>query len=181
MASNLEPWRNRALLPSKLWNSSFSSNFFRRMDRLFEDVMSEFSEFSLRDQSLHEYEPACDLIERENDIQFCLDLPGMHAKDINVELTGNVLVVSGERKLERKEDKVNSHYHERRLGAFERRFSLPENVNAEKIQAHFDSGVLTLTLPKTAQSQRKKINIIEAAAKPGEVKIEGKSEHKKTA
>ena len=181
MASNLEPWRNRSLLPSKLWNAPFSSNLFRRMDRLFEDSMSEFSEFSLRDQSLHQYEPSCDLIEGENDIQFCLDLPGMHAKDINVELMGNVLVVSGERKLERKEDKGTAHYHERRVGAFERRFTLPENVNAEKIQANFDSGVLSLKLPKTSQSHRKKINILEAGTKPGEVKIEGKSEHKKTA
>lgn len=181
MASNLEPWRNRSLLPSKLWNAPFSSNLFRRMDRLFEDFMNEFSEFSLREPSLHHYEPACDLIEDENDIQFCLDLPGMHAKDINVELLGNVLVVSGERKLERKEEKGASQYHERRVGAFERRFSLPENVNLDKIQANFESGVLTLKLPKTGHSQRKKINILEAGSKAGEVKIEGKSEHKKTA
>lgn len=181
MASSLEPWKNRSLLPSKLWNAPFSSSLFRRMDRLFEDFMNEFSDFSLRDSSLHQYEPPCDLIERDQDIQFCLDLPGMHAKDINVEITGNTLVISGERKLERHEDKGGAHYHERRVGAFERRFTLPENVSPEKIQAQFDSGVLTLTLPKTGQSQRKKINILEGSGRSSEVKIEGKSEHKKTA
>ena len=83
-----------------------------------------------------------------------IDLPGMHAKDVNLEILGNTLVVSGERKFERKEEQAGTHFHERRIGSFERRLTMPENVNLEKIQANFASG---------------------------EVKIEGKTEHKKSA
>lgn len=183
--SNIDVWRNRALAPSRLLGSPLSSNFFRRMDRLFEDFMNEFSDFGMRESSLQNFEPACDLTEGNEDFQVCLDLPGLHAKDVNVEVIGNTVTVSGDRKLERKVEKGGTHYHERRLGAFERRIQLPENIDTDKIKAHFDAGVLTLTLPKSGPSQRKKINIIEAASHATEVKIEGKkeaaSEHKKSA
>ena len=181
MSSNIELWKNRGLTPSRIWSTPFSSSFFRRMDRLFEDFMNEFSDMGSRETALQGYEPACDLIERDNDFLVSVDLPGMHAKDINLEIIGNNLVVSGERKFERKEEKGSTQYHERRIGAFERRIALPENINTEKIHANFDAGVLTLSVPKTGPSQRKKINILESAGSAGEVKIESKSEHKKTA
>ncbi|NBO37837.1 Hsp20/alpha crystallin family protein [bacterium] len=180
--SNIDVWRNRSLSPSRLWNAPITTNFFRRMDRLFEDFMNEFtSDVGLRETALHGYEPACDIVERDNDFLICLDLPGMHAKDINVELKGNTLVVSGERKSERKEEKGGTHYHERRVGAFERHLPLPENMNLDKVQANFDSGVLSLTIAKSGQPQRRKINILESGTSSGEVKVEGKSEHKKSA
>jgi HSP20 family protein len=181
MSSNIDLWRNRGVVPSKFWNAPLSSNFFRRMDRLFEDFVNEFSDFGTRESVLQSYEPACDLIERDNDFMLYIDLPGMHAKDVNLEILGNTLVISGERKFERKEEKAGTHFHERRIGAFERRLTMPENVNMEKIHAHFDSGVLSLTLPKTGQSQRRKINIHENLSASGDVKIEGKTEHKKSA
>lgn len=181
MSSNIELWKNRNLVPSRIWGSPFSSSFFRRMDRLFEDLMNDFSELGTRETALHGYEPACDLVERDNDFLVCIDLPGMRAKDVNLEIVGNQLVLSGERKFERREEKSGSQYHERRIGAFERRIVLPENINSENIHANFDAGVLTLTLPKTGPSQRKKINILESAGSAGEIKIESKSEHKKTA
>lgn len=181
MSSNIDLWRNRGLVPSKLWNAPMSSSFFRRMDRVFEELMSEISDFGMRETALQGYEPACDLIERDNDYMVCFDLPGLHAKDINLEIVGNTLVVSGERKFERKEEKGGTHYHERRVGAFERRLSLPESVNLDKINANFDAGVLTLTVPKSGQSQRKKINVHETTGTSGDIKIEGKTEHKKSA
>ena len=58
---------------------------------------------------------------------------------------------------------------------------MPENINLDKINAHFDAGVLTLTVPKSGQSQRKKINIHETLGASGDIKIEGKTEHKKSA
>jgi HSP20 family protein len=183
--SNIDVWRNRSLLPSRFLSSPLSSNFFRRMDHLFEDLMNDLTEFGGREGALQNFEPACDLTEGDDDYQLCLDIPGLHAKDINVEVVGNTVVVSGERKIERKAEKGGTHYRERRLGAFERRVQMPDNVDADKIQAHFDAGVLMLKLPKSSQSQKKKINIIETAAHGGEVRIEAKkeaaSEHKKSA
>lgn len=183
--SNIDVWRNRSLIPSRFLNSPLSSNFFRRMDRLIEDFMNEFSDIGAREGVLQTFEPPCDLMETDDNYNICIDLPGMHAKDVNVEVMGNTVSVWGERKFERKTEKGGTQYHERRLGAFERRIQLPENVNAEKIQANFDAGVLTLTLPKVGHAQKKKINIIESASHAGEVKIESKkesaSEHKKSA
>jgi HSP20 family protein len=183
--SNIDVWRNRSLIPSRFLGSPLSPNFFRRMDRLIEDFMTEFSDSGSRESSLQNYEPPCDLSETDEEYHLCLDLPGLHAKDINVEVVGNTVIVSGERKMERKSEKAGTHYHERRLGAFERRLQMPENINHEKIVANFDSGVLTLKLPKAGLSQKKKINVIESASHAGEVKIEGKkestAEHKKSA
>lgn len=181
--SNIDVWRNRSVLPSRFLSSPLSSNFFRRMDRIFEDFMNEFSDLGAREGSLQTYEPACDLSEGDDDYRVSVDLPGLRAKDINVEIIGNTVTVSGERKIERKAEKGATQYHERRWGAFERHIQMPENINADKIQAHFDSGVLTLTLPKSGQTQKKKINIIESAH-GGDIKIESKketSEHKKSA
>lgn len=182
--SNIEIWRNRSLAPSRLLSSPLSSSFFRRMDRLFEDFMNEFSDFGAREGVLQTFEPPCDMIESEDDYRLCVDLPGMHAKDVNVEVVGNNVTISGERKIERKGEKGGTQYHERRIGAFERRIQMPENVNLDKIQANFDSGVLTLTLPKSGQAHKKKINVIESASHAAEIKIEGKKEtgeHKKSA
>jgi HSP20 family protein len=183
--SNIEIWRNRSLVPSRLLGSPLSSNFFRRMDRLIEEFMNEFSDIGAREGATQSFEPPCDLMESDDKYQLCIDLPGMHSRDVNVEVTGNVVTVWGERKTERKMEKGGTQYHERRLGSFERRLQLPENVNPEKIQAHFDAGVLTVTLPKAGLAQKKKINIIESGAQSAELKIEGKkegvSEHKKSA
>ena len=181
MSSNIDLWRNRSSIPSKLWNAPMSSSFFRRMDRVIEDLMNEFSDFGLRETALQGYEPACDFVERNNDYMICIDLPGLHAKDINLEIDGNTLIVSGERKFERVEEKSGTQYHERRVGAFERRLTMPENINLDKINAHFDVGVLTLTAAKSSQPQRKKINIHEMLRASGDIKIEGKTEHKKSA
>lgn len=183
--TNLEVWRNRSLAPSRFLTSPLSSNFFRRMDRLIEDFMNEFSDIGAREGASQTFEPPCDLMESDDNYQLCIDLPGLHARDVNVEVIGNTVNVWGERKTERKMEKGGTQYHERRLGAFERRLQLPENVNADKIQAHFESGVLTVTLPKAGHSQKKKINVIESAPQSAEIKIEGKkessSEHKKSA
>lgn len=182
--SNIDVWKNRSLVPSRFLATPLSSGFFRRMDRLLEDFMNEFSEFGVRDGAMQSYEPPCDLTEGDNEYHICVDLPGMHAKDVNVEVSGNTIIISGERKSERKGERAGTQYHERRIGSFERRISLPEHVNSEKIQANFEAGVLTLNLPKSGQAQKKKINIVESAH-AGEIKIEGKKEaageHKKSA
>ncbi|NBX17669.1 MAG: Hsp20/alpha crystallin family protein [Proteobacteria bacterium] len=183
--NNIDLWRNRSLVPARLLGAPLSSNFFRRMDRLIEDFMNEFSDIGAREGSAQSFEPPCDLMESDDKYQLCIDLPGMHARDVNVEVIGNSVTVWGERKTERKTEKGGTQYHERRLGAFERRVQLPENVNAEKIQAHFDAGVLTVMLPKAGHAQKKKINVIESGSQTTEIKIEGKkegtAEHKKSA
>ena len=92
------------------------------------------------------------------------ELPGLDAADIDVKFAHNVLTISGEKKEEKeekKEKKKDYYLSERRYGSFQRSFQLPDGIDAGKIEAKFDKGILKVTLPKTekAQNHEKKIAI----------------------
>lgn len=105
--------------------------------------------------------PAVDVTEEENAYKIAAELPGMTEKDIDVSVSGDMLVLKGEKRQEREEKEKNRYLSERSYGAFQRSFALPDGVDADKITAEFAKGVLTLTLPKTpeAQKQQKKIEV----------------------
>ncbi len=113
---------------------------------------------------LEEFEtglPACDIYEEGKDIVVKADLPGMKKEDIKIDLSENVLTISGEKKKEEKVEKGDYYRYERRHGSFFRRFELPFEIDAEKIKAHFENGVLEVRLPKTEEieTKAKKIEI----------------------
>lgn len=95
--------------------------------------------------------PAVELADSDKDLTMAAELPGVEQADAHVELDGDVLTLRGERRIERIEgDKQKDFYlEERSYGAFRRSFTLPPNVDSEKITAAFDNGVLTLKMPKT--------------------------------
>jgi len=99
--------------------------------------------------------PAIDVVEKENEYQIAAELPGIDEKDIQVEVADDVLTIRGEKKEEKEEKDKNYHLTERRYGTFQRSFQLPSGVDQEKIAARFETGVLTLTLPKTVEAQKK--------------------------
>jgi HSP20 family protein len=102
---------------------------------------------------------AVDLTEQENAFVMKVDIPGLEAKDLNIQVQGDTVTVSGERK-EEKETKEKTLYRmERRQGAFSRSVTLPCSINADEVAAEYLSGVLTLTLPKTEKSKAKKIAV----------------------
>lgn len=105
--------------------------------------------------------PAVDVIEKEDAYEITADLPGMDEKNIDVRLSNGNLVIHGEMKDEGDKDEKDYHLHERRYGVFERTFAVPDGVDAEKIEAAFKNGVLSVTLPKKPEMQRasKKIAI----------------------
>jgi len=105
--------------------------------------------------------PAVNLVESENEYRVTAELPGMDAKDVEVSMSGDILAIKGEKKEEREEKSENYHLSERRFGSFRRSFQLPRGVDRERIEARFDKGVLTVTLPKTAEAaaQQKKIEV----------------------
>jgi len=105
--------------------------------------------------------PAVDIVEKEDAFQITAELPGMDEKSIEVKCSGDVLTIRGEKKDEKEENKEGYYLSERRFGSFQRSFRIPENVDAEKIGATFKNGILTLSLPKTKESQQneKKISI----------------------
>jgi HSP20 family protein len=90
------------------------------------------------------------------------ELPGMDDEDIEVSLSRDVLTISGEKKQE-KEEKGRDYYRaERSYGSFRRSIPLPAEVNADKVDAVFSKGVLTITLPKTAKAEGRKRIIVKA-------------------
>lgn len=122
-----------------------------------------------RDQSaLTAWSPSVDVYETENELVIKADLPEVAEKDIDVRVENNMLTIRGERKLEQKVKEENYLRMERSYGFFTRSFSLPNTINAEQIQAQYTDGVLTLTLPKRAESKPKQVKINVSNGKNGQ-------------
>ena len=103
--------------------------------------------------------PAIDIVEKDGAFEVTAELPGLDAKDIEVQLANGMLTIKGE-KQEQKEEKTKDRYvSERRYGSFRRTLQVPGSVDAEKIEASYKSGVLTVTLPKSPEAQKKEKTI----------------------
>ena len=110
------------------------------------------------------WSPVVDVRETDDGIQVTTELPGLKPDDVQVTVDDGVLRISGEKQREIEKDGRDENgdaYHlvERRYGRFERSFTLPRAVDAEKVKAQFDDGVLKIDLPKTAQAKPKQIAI----------------------
>lgn len=135
----------------------------RRVDRLFDDFFNSFglTRFGDFGESWGAFNPRLDLSENEKELKVSVELPGLDESDIEVSLDRNALTIKGEKK-EEKEDKGQNYYRmERSYGSFQRSIPLPCEVESDKVEATFKKGVLTVTLPKTAEAQKrtKKISI----------------------
>jgi HSP20 family protein len=103
--------------------------------------------------------PAVDVAEQEKEYLITAELPGIDEGDIELKLSGDTLMLKGEKTGEKEEKKKDYYLSERRYGSFQRTFRIPEGVDADKIQASFEKGVLTITLPKTTESLQKEKKI----------------------
>ena len=147
----------------------------REVDRLFEDFNHGAWHLPFH-RSLFDLEPAwhrmsslnivpaVDITEKEKAFEICVELPGLQEKDVEVSLANGVLRIKGEKKEEVEEKKKDYYLSERRYGSFERSFQVPEVVDVDRIEAAFSGGVLKLTLPKTAEAQKKEKKIEVKAA-----------------
>jgi HSP20 family protein len=100
-----------------------------------------------------------DMYETDNEVVVKASIPGMDPKDASITVTGNVLNIKGETKQESEGERGTYHYRERRYGSFERSISLPTEVNADKAEATFEKGVLTLHLPKAEEVKPKQVTV----------------------
>ena len=100
-------------------------------------------------------------------------LPGMNPDDLEVTFNNNILTIQGEVKEEHESDEKRYHLRERRYGSFSRSISLPSTINADAIDASYQDGVLTLTLPKSQEAKPKRISV--TGGTHGQKTIEGKS------
>ncbi|HUX09306.1 MAG TPA: Hsp20/alpha crystallin family protein [Terriglobia bacterium] len=128
-----------------------------RMNRLFNETLGRF--FGDEGTRAGAWIPAVDIYETEQNIVLKAELPGVDPKDVEATVHEGTLYLKGERKYEKEVKEENYHHVERAYGSFARSFELPASVDAEKVQAEFKDGVLTLTMPKREEAKAKKIKI----------------------
>jgi HSP20 family protein len=145
-----------------------------RMNRLFRELQGNSQDESLTSSS---FAPAVDVYEDEHNVTLKIEVPGIDEKDIDVRIENNTLTVHGERKIEKEEKEENYRRVERQYGSFTRTFNLPPTVEAEKVQADYDKGVLRITLPKKAEAKPKQIKV-NAGQSAGQKTIESKAPSK---
>jgi HSP20 family protein len=103
--------------------------------------------------------PPVDVYEDEHNLVLKLEIPGVNEEDLNVSVENNTLTIEGERKFEKEEKEENFHRIERRYGSFTRTFRLPNTVDADKVEASYDKGILKVVLAKRAEAKPKQIKI----------------------
>lgn len=152
--------RNRFATPATPFEMAFEpwNDLRREIDRLFDSAIGTGSS-GVRNGM--EWIPVMDVEEKDDAIRLALELPGVNPDDVQVSVENGVLTISGEKKFSRDsgDESHGARFVERRFGRFERVLSLPQSVDAEKITASYENGVLTLDLPKSADSRRRKIQI----------------------
>jgi HSP20 family protein len=131
------------------------SGLQEQVNRLFESSFPGRSDNS----ALTTWAPAVDIYETENELVVKADLPDVSEKDLDVRIENNTLTIRGERKFEKKVEEENYLRVERTYGSFSRSFSLPNTGNSEAIKADYKNGVLTVELPKRAESKPKQIKV----------------------
>ncbi|MEX6508422.1 Hsp20/alpha crystallin family protein [Jiella sp. M17.18] len=108
--------------------------------------------------------PAVDVAEKDGEYEITAELPGLDEKNVEVKVANGALTIKGEKKEEKEERQKDYHLSERRYGSFVRSFALPKGVDQDKIEARFAKGVLTVTLPKTAEAKAEEKTIAVKAA-----------------
>jgi HSP20 family protein len=103
--------------------------------------------------------PAVDIADTAKAYEITAELPGMDEKNVEVKLSDGTLTIKGEKKDEKEEKNKDYYLSERRYGSFQRSFNIPDGIDAEKIEAAFKNGILTVTFPKTPETQKKEKKI----------------------
>ena len=143
------------------------NNVQERLNRLFSASFNEGKDESLATSS---FAPAVDVYEDEHNVTLKIEVPGIDEKDIDVRIENNTLTVHGERKFEKEEKEENFRRVERQYGSFTRSFTLPTTVDAEKVSANYDKGILKISLAKKAEAKPKQIKVNVGSEKTLEAK-----------
>jgi len=129
-----------------------------KMNRLFEDAVTARGEE--KDMISSTWTPSVDIFETENALILTAEVPGIDENNIEIKIEDNTLSLKGDRIFEKETSEENYHRIERSYGSFYRSFTLPRNINQEKIKAEHDNGVLRITMPKKPESQPKTVKVL---------------------
>jgi HSP20 family protein len=153
----MERWRpRRGLIPWRPFRE------LEEMERRFDDMLSwpllpaVWRRIPTMEMG---WAPAIDVFEKEDKFVVKAELPGMKEEDIDISVVGDTLTIKGERKAESEVEEEDYYYCERSYGSFSRSIAIPSNVDAKKIEANYNDGVLEVSLPKTPEVKPKKISV----------------------
>ena len=124
--------------------------------------------------------PATDVSEDANTIQIAMELAGVNPEDVRISLEGNVLTIRGEKRQEDEENSERVHRIERIYGMFERAFVLPNTADPERIEAQYENGVLTVSIPKVERARPREIRVNSSASGASQVKTTGRPSEDRT-
>lgn len=148
----------RSFLPAPRRTDDTFLSLRQEMNRLFDDAFRVLPAFPSNGNAL--LAPSIDVKETDKAIEIQAELPGVDQKDVDVTYANGVLTIKGEKKAEKEENKAGYHFSERSYGSFLRSLAI-DDIDANKIEANVDKGVLKITLPKAsaAVAKTKKIEI----------------------
>jgi HSP20 family protein len=167
------PIKTEAALASQVTKASDWQPFEvlrNQIDRLFHDFQSGFLQtpffrplpdiesFWRRELGFN-VTPAIDIVEKDRAFEVTAELPGLDAKNIELQLADGMLTIKGEKQEEKEEKTKDRYVSERRYGSFRRSLQVPGSVDVDKIEANYKSGVLTVTLPKSPEAEKKQKTI----------------------
>ena len=143
------------------FSSSLSNLIENEMSRFFDDFGDGVSgRLNTHTYDERAFDPACEISETDDHYLMSVDIPGMKKDEIKISLTDNILTLSGERKRETSTDEKNKvQRFEKSYGFFKRAFTLPMAVDAAKVEARYEDGVLELYLPKAQSAKPRQIEI----------------------
>jgi len=127
-----------------------------RLNRMMDEALSGWNDGEAVGSA---WTPTCDVREDKEHLTITLDLPGVKPEDVKISLENQVLTIRGEKRQSTETTDERWHRYERSYGSFERSFTLPTTVDAERIQANAEHGVLTITLPKVERAKPREIPI----------------------
>jgi len=150
------PATARGLTPWEEMDKAFGSLLHRGWLRPFHGM---FPDWAMTDRDFDLRMPRVDMLDNENEILVRAEFPGVDKKDLDVNISGQMLTIKGETKKEEKEEKGEFFRSEISRGSFSRTLQLPVEVDEKAVKATFDNGMLEVHLPKTTKVEKQKITI----------------------
>jgi HSP20 family protein len=129
------------------------------LNRVVEEFLGDYAHTHDGTDANRAWQPPVDIVETEQAYEVRAELPGIPKEDVHLSLDNNILTLSGERKLEKDVDHGSFHRIERAYGTFSRSFTLPARVSADRVEAKYDNGLLTVVIPKAEEAKPRRIEI----------------------
>ena len=145
----------------------------QRLNRLLDEALAGWPEAEEGNVVTSAWFAPTDICEDAGSLQIRMEVPGVKPEDVKISLEDNLLTIHGEKRQQSEDSSERVHRYERSYGTFERTFALPNTVDAEKISAAYENGILTVTVPKSERARPREIPVSAGSGEPAKAEIRG--------